>query len=633
MIKLGDALSSDRLYRPFFNGDSWALWRSIMRAAFGEPLEDSELVAFRKVTGRDPPGHRVSRLAIVAGRGAGKDSAASLLAVHTAVTFDPRGKLRPGEVASVMLLAIDRQQAAIAFSYIKGLLESVPALAAMIVNAGSDFIALSNNVVIETHANSFRSTRGRSILCAIFDEIAFWRDEASANPDTEMLAAVAPGLARVAGSMLILISSAHKRSGLLYDIYQEAFGRDDPETLVVYATTLDLNPSADRERIEKDIARDPELFNAEYNSIWRSDLSDFLDKELVAASVSPGIASRPPTIHRYFAGVDVSGGRGDSFVAAISHAEGSSIILDALYERRPPFNPSEVVAEVAALLKQYGLTECTGDNFGAEWVVEAFAKEGVTYTRADRDRSKYYLDTLPLFTAGRVHLLDNRRLIHQYTNLERRSTRLGRDSITHPPGMHDDLANAASIALVNAAAEAAPQLFRRSDLLVINAPCPMPERIAAIAASASVDASGMAFCLWGYNAHNYPDIPPLLLLDFEVNQPPNFITLRDQLATLATDMRAYNAGCFTISPLVHHCAAAGLSSAAMDDALTHRDQLALGVAAELGKGSLKLTPRAFEKAQSRPLPVNFAEPSAASDAFLLGVACILLPTDALSRAA
>jgi hypothetical protein len=28
-----------------------------------------------------------------------------------------------------------------------------------------------------------RTVRGRPILCAIFDEIAFWRDENSATPD------------------------------------------------------------------------------------------------------------------------------------------------------------------------------------------------------------------------------------------------------------------------------------------------------------------------------------------------------------------------------------------------------------------------------------------------------------------
>jgi hypothetical protein len=44
--------------------------------------------------------------------------------------------------------------------------------------------------------------------------------------------------------------------------------------------------------------------------------------------------------------------------------------------------------------------------------------------------------------SGRVELLDHPRLAAQLCALERRVTRGGRDSIDHPPGGHDDLANA-----------------------------------------------------------------------------------------------------------------------------------------------------------------------------------------------
>ena len=50
-------------------------------------------------------------------------------------------------------------------------------------------IELSNNVDIEVHTNSYRGVRGRSLLCAIFDEVAFWRSEDSANRRTLRLPA------------------------------------------------------------------------------------------------------------------------------------------------------------------------------------------------------------------------------------------------------------------------------------------------------------------------------------------------------------------------------------------------------------------------------------------------------------
>jgi hypothetical protein len=46
-------------------------------------------------------------------------------------------------------------------------------------------------------------------------------------------------------------------------------------------------------------------------------------------------------------------------------------------------------------------------------------------------------------------LLDDDRLVRQLTGLERRVSRgVNRDNIDHPPGAHDDLANAVAGALV-----------------------------------------------------------------------------------------------------------------------------------------------------------------------------------------
>jgi hypothetical protein len=48
---------------------------------------------------------------------------------------------------------------------------------------------------------------------------------------------------------------------------------------------------------------------------------------------------------------------------------------------------------------------------------------------------------LPAINSRQVELLDDPRLIAQIVGLERRVARGGRDSIDHPPGGHDDLAN------------------------------------------------------------------------------------------------------------------------------------------------------------------------------------------------
>ena len=109
MIGIGAAMSDPALFGQHFAGPSWDCWKAVLKAAFAESLSDTELALFRAVASRNPPQKRVSELDVVAGRGAGKDSIASLIATLVAVSFDPKG-LRPGELGHVMCLACDRDQ-------------------------------------------------------------------------------------------------------------------------------------------------------------------------------------------------------------------------------------------------------------------------------------------------------------------------------------------------------------------------------------------------------------------------------------------------------------------------------------------------------------------------------------------
>ena len=167
------------------------------------------------------------------------------------------------------------------------------------------------------------------------------------------------------------------------------------------------------------------------------------------------VVVRPPVAgNRYHAFADPSGGAHDSFTVGIAHREkNNTVLLDMVFEKRPPFNPSETTEEIAALLKTYGLSQITGDRYAAQWVVEAFRKVGIKYQQSERDRSQIYLDTLPLFTAGRARLIDSPRLVSQFSALERRTFSTGRDRVDHGPG-HDDLCNAAAGALVLASRRA-----------------------------------------------------------------------------------------------------------------------------------------------------------------------------------
>jgi hypothetical protein len=439
-------------------------WRAVLKGAFAEPMTDAECVAFRSVTDRDPPTEKARELWVIAGRRGGKDSAASLIATHAAALCDYSDILRPGERATVLCLACDRDQAKIVLNYIRGYFRDNEDLHAMITREVQDGIELNNGAEIIVSSNDFRSVRGRTLACVIFDEAAYWRSEYSSNPDFEVYNAVIPAQATVPGAILIGISSPYKRAGLLFDKWRKHYGKDG-DVLVVKAPSRALNPTLAQSIIDTAMERDPDAAAAEWMAEFRNDLSDFVSRAVVEACIDPGVHERPPRRlnNRYVAFIDAAGGSGsDAMTLAISHSETTVPTLDCLRERRPPFSPDDVVADFVSVMKTYGVTRAESDHWGGDWVGESFRKGGISVVPSAKPKSDLYRELLPMLNAGRCSLLDSQRLISQLCSLERRVGRGGRDSIDHPVGAHDDVANAAAGALLLAGTKAPMHINQRA---------------------------------------------------------------------------------------------------------------------------------------------------------------------------
>jgi hypothetical protein len=195
--------------------------------------------------------------------------------------------------------------------------------------------------------------------------------------------------------------------------------------------------------IDRAIADDPEGAEAEWNANFRADIASFLDDEVITAAIRPGPRELPPRYDRsYSAFVDASGGRSDSYTLCIGHKEGEKFVADIVTGRAPKFNPAETTAELAQVVRSYGIRQVTGDNYSGAWVADAWAVNGISYERADLPASELYKEAIPLFTRGDISIPDHSQLIRELRLLERRTSRMGKDSITHPNGGHDDFANA-----------------------------------------------------------------------------------------------------------------------------------------------------------------------------------------------
>ena len=224
-----EAMSDPLLFGPWFDGSSWRQWRVFLAALFGEPIAEADAALYHQ--------HTVERRRRwPSPRGLGCCGSARWEKPHCRAgrgvlrTFrDYADLLAPGEVGTLAIVAADRRQARVILRYINGFLDAVPMLSQMVAARTAETITLSNRVVIEVHTASWRTLRGYTLVGAICDEIAFWRSEDAANPDTEILAGLRPGMATIPGALLLCISSPYARRGALWEMYSRHHGQDgDP---------------------------------------------------------------------------------------------------------------------------------------------------------------------------------------------------------------------------------------------------------------------------------------------------------------------------------------------------------------------------------------------------------------------
>lgn len=428
--------------------DTWQNWKIFLSALFGLGLATAEArETYRKFTGReDVPANQFREAYLIAGRRSGKSIIAALVAVFMATCRSYKEFLVGGEQGIVMVLAADRRQARIIFNYIVSFLES-PLLKGLVLAKRKESIDLSNSVRIEVHTSNYRSVRGATLICAILDELSFWQDENSANPDVEVVRALLPSMATIPSALLLGVSSPYAKRGKLYEMHKEHFGKPS-DVLIWQGDSLSMNPSLASKVVSDAYLKDPASASAEYGAQFRSDVQNFISVETVEAAVIRDRRELPYDVGKsYYGFADPSGGVADSFCMAVGHFEHEKAVLDYVREVQAPLSPKVVAAEFSAIFKAYHIFEIEGDAYGGMWVKDEFSKHGVTYKASEKSKNEIYLAALAGLMSGQCELLDNPRLIAQLTGLERKTGRL-HDVIDHSINSHDDLANATSGVLV-----------------------------------------------------------------------------------------------------------------------------------------------------------------------------------------
>lgn len=449
------AINDPNLFKPLFRDlETWSSWEVYLKALFGLLIWDPK----DKKLLKDCTGLKESKASresfVICGRRSGKSFISSIIAVYMATFKDWSKFLSPGERGYIFIIANDKSQAKIIKNYVSGIFQSSGSFRKLVSKDLTWEVELRNQVTIGVKTASFRTIRGYTLLCAILEEIAFWRSEESANPDKEILAAVRPSLATIPDSLLIGISTPYSRAGVLFEMFKRHYGKAGGP-LIWRAATKKMNPTIDREIIKNALKEDPSAASAEWEAEFRADIEAFMPPEFIEAVIIPGRYELPRIEDaEYFAFCDPSGGRQDSMTLGIAHKDrDKKVVLDVLREQKPPFQPKVVVKEFSETLKAYGIDEVESDRYAAEWVSEAFREHEIELKNSELTASEIYLNFLPLVANATIELLDNKRLKAQLAGLERRTRFGGKDLITHYPGGHDDVANSAAGACVMASKE------------------------------------------------------------------------------------------------------------------------------------------------------------------------------------
>ena len=452
--------------------------RAFCRVAFDgcDPcdLRDGDRELARKIFGdvdRIPQEAR-SVVVVVAGARAGKSYViGALRSLHLALTV-PLDTLAPGEPAFAVIIAPDPRQREQCYRYVLGAVKSKPELKATLDGeAGKESFSLlrdGKTVIVESLPAKRGGTagRGRSLVCAVLEECAFFLDDNYVVNDVEIYRGVNPRV--LPGGQTILSSTPWAEAGLLYDEFVANHpspkcaaphltepGRPHRAIAAHAPTLLFRDVPLTRDIVAREQARDPVNASREYGAQFLSlGTAQFFDPAAIAAA----------------AGKCQRGALSGSLQALIGAGIDLGFVRDAatcmVVEREPEgysavdwteilpsverLKPSQVIDRLAETADTYGATEVAGDQHYAETAKEQLWERSPPITfiaipGGGQGKAEIFTTTRDILHEGRLRLPNEPRLLEQLREVKKRPLPGGGMAIEmprKPKGGHGDLVSA-----------------------------------------------------------------------------------------------------------------------------------------------------------------------------------------------
>jgi hypothetical protein len=288
-------------------------------------------------------GHERRELILCLGRRSGKSTIAAIIAAYEIYKLLRRSNpqafygLSTGNEIRILCIANDKEQASIVYGEMGGYVEAIDYFKSSQVSSTQTFMRFQTDqdkkrygegqghkaTITATFKSSVaKGLRGRGIMCAILDELAFFIDDGKSSAE-RIYKAIYPSIAGFSPKdpknkrtaigpsegRIIAISSPDAREGFFYRLYQIAMSNSQASRnmLMVQAPTWEVNPTLHVDYYETEYFKDPKSFDTEHGAEfsdrvrgWIEDAHDLTDCIIPDLRPLAGGVSREP----FFAGVD-----------------------------------------------------------------------------------------------------------------------------------------------------------------------------------------------------------------------------------------------------------------------------------------------------------------------------------------
>jgi len=433
-----------------------------LKSMYGLALNPIEMDIFEACTGRAYDQKEQREVTIIAGRRSGKSGkiAAPIVCFEA---FRDHG-LKQGEDGYVMLLAPTIAQARIAFRYIRNYIRGARILSKRVVRITKDEIQLDNGIIIGCYASTYDGVRGRTIVAAVLDELAFFPWEESApSSDEEVIAALMPGMATVRNAKIIKISTPYAKSGVLWTEFQQRAEIDFPVWCVA---SVHMNPTIDPAMLVREQRRSEERYRREYLAEFTDSISSWIIPEILEPCIVRGRTEVPARRDAYYVAVLDPATRHSDFALAIVEltSDGKVIVVRVARwrgTRKAPLGYESVLGEVKCILDEYGINSVTGDQYYCDVIGQHLLKLGVfyeVYTFGPQTRANIFSNLKHLLVQRNIELLDDPELLRELRSLQEFKTERGQIDVRSSGNMRDDSAVAVALA-ANQLAKGRPPLL------------------------------------------------------------------------------------------------------------------------------------------------------------------------------